>query len=54
MEVINSGPVASPPSSASGTGDLEDGGHHKNVVFEMDNNNDLSTLNDEESTDTTN
>lgn len=59
LEVINSGPVSPPPppsassptdgSSAAGAalpGDL-DGAVQKTVVFEMESNNELSTLNDQ-------
>lgn len=52
LEVINSGPVSPPPSyppsSSAGAGDLEDnGGVHKTVLFDVENNNELSTLNDQ-------
>lgn len=65
LEVINSGPVAPqllhpvvgvphPPTA----NDLDDtaaaaaGGVHKTVLFDMENNNELSTLNDQVSTTT--
>ena len=51
LEVINSGPVSPPPpppTDPSTDSDLgEGGGVHKAVVFDMENNNELSTLNDQ-------
>lgn len=54
LEVINSGPVALPPqpqAPTSATKDLDDAANEqKTVLFDMENNNELSTLNDQVST----
>lgn len=60
LEVINSGPVAPqllhpvvgvphPPTAndLDDTADAAAGGVHKTVLFDMENNNELSTLNDQ-------